>query len=419
VSWTQRFAEPSLEAAYQRSSADSTQRQARVLTALALVGWIVMFTFDRETAGSDRNLRWLYVLRYAVGAPLGAAVLVLAWLPVRAFVNVRSLLAVAMVAAYVGTPLLMALTVPEPRAFDTYSLAPAILAGVVAVAGLYALWGVRFDVIALAIIAPIAVAWLLVVHRHPTPADAMTILGGLIATCAAVLVAWWIGGARREAFLATRQVEIEQARSQSLIENMLPASIAARLKDGPGRIAEHVPAVTVLFGDLVGFTPLAAELPPGEVVTTLDELFTELDEIAQRHGVEKIKTIGDAYMAVCGAPVPRADHAVAVAEMALEMRDTVAARVFAGGRRLELRIGIDTGPVVAGVIGKKKLSYDLWGDTVNTASRMESHGLPGKIHVTAAVHARLCDRYELTARGPQAIKGKGEMETWLLERRAR
>ncbi len=416
--WNQRFADGALEDDYQRRAAEAGQAQFRVVAAIALALWLAMYALDRQTAGSDDNLHRLLLLRYAVATPIGVLAAALGWLPIQRFQHLRPALAVALVAAYIGTPIAMALTVPEPAAFDAYSMVPAILASVVAACGLFALWGVRWDVIGLGVLPAVTVGWLAIVRRYPTADDATSIVSTVLAVVAAGLVAWWIDGARREAFVAARRVEEEEARSQTLIENMLPAPIAAQLKAGVTPIAEQVADATVLFGDLVGFTPLAAELAPTEVVATLDELFTELDEIAQRHGVATIKTIGDAYMAVCGAPTPRVDHAAAVAEMALEMRDLVAGRAFAGGRRLELRIGMHSGPLVAGVIGKKKFVYDLWGDTVNTASRMESHGVPGKVHVTAAVRARLDGRYQLVPRGPQAIKGKGEMETWLLERRS-
>ena len=170
----------------------------------------------------------------------------------------------------------------------------------------------------------------------------------------------------------------------------------------------------MLFGDIAGFTPLSAEIPPQDLVAALDEVFTAFDDIAQRHGLEKIKTIGDAYMAVGGVPVARPDHAQAVARMALEMRELVLARRFFGSRQLRMRIGIHTGPAVAGVIGRKKFIYDLWGDTVNTASRMESHGVPGRVHVTEATYQALVGGFVLEERGVVEIKGKGEMKTYLV-----
>ncbi len=218
----------------------------------------------------------------------------------------------------------------------------------------------------------------------------------------------------------TRGFEAEQEKSERLLLNVLPGPIAARLKASPGVIADGFEEVTVLFADIVRFTPLADELPPEEVVALLDRVFSSFDVLTQRYGLEKIKTIGDAYMVAGGLPTPRADHAEAVAEMALDMQEEVRRPSAETSQRLALRIGMDSGPVVAGVIGRSKFIYDLWGDTVNTASRMESHGIPGSIQVTERVHARLASTFRFEARGSIEVKGKGSMRTFfLLGRRER
>jgi adenylate cyclase len=210
-----------------------------------------------------------------------------------------------------------------------------------------------------------------------------------------------------------RERDREHARSERLLRNVLPAPVAARLKRRDEVIADRFEEATVLFADIVDFTPLSAALPPEEVVELLDDVFTTFDRLVDERGLEKIKTIGDAYMVAGGIPVPRADHCEAVADMALGMlRECDGWR--AKGRELRLRIGIDTGPVVAGVIGRRKFIYDLWGDTVNTASRMESHGVPGSIQVTERVRERLCDRYRFESREPIDVKGKGIMPAWIL-----
>jgi class 3 adenylate cyclase len=244
----------------------------------------------------------------------------------------------------------------------------------------------------------------------------MVVLGG------GLVLAWTLDRTSRDSYRQRRIIEAQQQviererdRADSLLYNVLPAAIADRLKKDPARIAEHFDQVTVLFGDIAGFTPMSAEITPQELVAALDEVFTAFDDIAQRHGLEKIKTIGDAYMAAGGVPTPRADHAQAVARMALEMRELVAKRSFFGARQLRMRIGIHTGPAVAGVIGRKKFIYDLWGDTVNTASRMESHGAPGEIHVTEATRTALGEGWVLEDRGVSEIKGKGSMRTWWLK----
>ncbi len=240
----------------------------------------------------------------------------------------------------------------------------------------------------------------------------------LTPVLSAIFFAMNIGGLALVTMVLMRYVVRErdeaQQRSEQLLLNILPGPIAQRLKRDPSTIADAYEDVTVLFADLVDFTAYSARRGPRELVDVLNDVFTEFDQLAERLGLEKIKTIGDAYMVVAGLPTPRADHAEAAAEMALAMQEVVARRTLRTGEPLQLRIGIHSGPVVAGVIGRKKFIYDLWGDTVNTASRMESHGLPGVIQVTADTSARLRDAYELRERGTIQVKGKGEMHTYAL-----
>jgi class 3 adenylate cyclase len=211
-----------------------------------------------------------------------------------------------------------------------------------------------------------------------------------------------------------RARESEQARSERLLLNVLPEPVAARLKRDEGIIADACAGVTILFADIVGFTQLSERRSAPEVVNLLDRVFTCWDGLASRYGVEKIKTIGDAYMVAAGIPLPREDHTEAIAEMALAMGPELARVITEMGETLEVRIGIDTGPVVAGVIGRAKFIYDLWGDTVNTASRMEAGAPPGAIQVTERAYQRLQGRYLLCRRGTVEVKGKGPMTTYLL-----
>ncbi len=204
-------------------------------------------------------------------------------------------------------------------------------------------------------------------------------------------------------------LEREQEKSERLLLNVLPAPVAARLKEREGVIADDFPEVTVLFADIVGFTPLTERLSASEIVSLLDRVFARWDELADSHGTEKIKTIGDAYMVAAGVPVPRSDHAEAIAAMALEMGPAMEACSAEIGESLQVRIGIDSGPVVAGVIGRAKFIYDLWGDTVNTASRMESHAKPGTIQVTERARDLLAADFEFRSRGTLEVKGKGPM----------
>lgn len=219
-----------------------------------------------------------------------------------------------------------------------------------------------------------------------------------------------------------RQIEMElrQQRKQAdrLLVNILPYQIATRLKSGARTIAENFDDVTVLFADLVDFTAASGQMNPKQLVSLLNEIFSTFDRLAEQHGLEKIKTIGDAYMAAAGLPVPRLDHADAVALMALDMQQSMDKFLRPDGNPFQLRIGINTGSVIAGVIGMRKFAYDLWGDTVNIASRMETTGLPGLIQVTPEVYVRLKNRFLFERRGTISIKGRGQMESyWLMRRR--
>ncbi len=212
----------------------------------------------------------------------------------------------------------------------------------------------------------------------------------------------------------TRELETARARSESLLLNILPSPIAERLKQGEAMIADHFEQATVLFADIANFTPISARLSPQRVVELLDQIFSAFDTIVGRYELEKIKTIGDCYMVVGGLPHAMTDHTERVARAALEMLPALASIGLDLGQPLDVRIGLHRGPVVAGIIGRQKFIYDLWGDTVNTASRMESHGLPNRIQCTQAVHEALPAEFVFEARGPIDIKGKGPMPTWLL-----
>ena len=245
--------------------------------------------------------------------------------------------------------------------------------------------------------------WVDPIYRLSDPTEDAAF--NLIATGVLMIAVVWYFVGQRDRF---------QRRSDDLLHNILPDEIAARLKDADTRtIADDVDAASVLFADVVGFTPMSATMSPAELVGLLDELFTAFDEVVAELGLEKIKTVGDAYMVAAGVPVTRPDHAQAIAELALRIRDHVAATPIAG-RRIELRIGIDSGPVTAGIIGTHKFAYDLWGDTVNTASRMESEGVPGVIQVGPATYELIKEAYVFEARGAIPVKGRGEMETYLL-----
>lgn len=208
-----------------------------------------------------------------------------------------------------------------------------------------------------------------------------------------------------------------QARSEMLLLNILPKEISEALKAEQKTIAEHYDAASILFADVVEFTPMAATMTPLELVNLLNEVFQRFDELVEQYDLEKIKTIGDSYMVASGVPRVRADHATAIVSLALDMRDAVARESFAG-RHLVFRMGINSGPVVAGVIGRKKFIYDMWGDTVNVASRMESHGQGGAIQITRRTFELVREDFVCEPKGRIKVKGAGEMEIWHVTGRA-
>jgi len=213
---------------------------------------------------------------------------------------------------------------------------------------------------------------------------------------------------------AQLKYEKEHNLAQELLHNILPAPIAEQLKTQEGTIVNSFEEVTILFADIVDFTKLSEKMTPADLVELLDDIFVRMDELVDKYGLEKIKTIGDAYMVAGGLPITRSDHAVAVASLSLDMMQSINQMQDFDGHEIQLRIGINSGPVVAGVIGKRKFSYDLWGDSVNIAARMESHGEPGKIQVTSHTFLKLKDKFIFEHRGEVEIKGKGRMQTYYL-----
>lgn len=233
---------------------------------------------------------------------------------------------------------------------------------------------------------------------------------GVVSAIAIFLLAYFVGEKNR----LFRLLRGEQAKSENLLLNILPKEIAAILKNESRTIADHYSEVSILFADMVGFTPLSARLAPVEVVELLNEAFSYFDSLLDKYHVEKIRTIGDSYMVASGVPRRRSDHAQALARMALDMREFISNHTFRNGHQLSFRIGINSGPVIGGVIGKRKFVFDIWGDAVNVASRMESHGMGGTIQITRATYELIKDEFICEPRGTIEVKGKGEMEVWLV-----
>ncbi|BBZ57030.1 adenylate cyclase [Mycolicibacterium phocaicum] len=280
--------------------------------------------------------------------------------------------------------------------------------------------GIEHIVVASAVAA--VGAALIITLQYLVPADTgvqplwVTTAGFVISVISSwVLVLATVWYALREISRAETALAAEYERSESLLANILPAKIAERLKD-PHRdvIADSYDDASVLFADIAGFTQRASDTTPTELVRFLDQLYTDLDTLVDRHGLEKIKTSGDSYMIVSGVPEPRPDHLEALADLALDMVAAVAELTDPNGRRVPLRIGLAAGPVVAGVVGARKFFYDVWGDAVNVAARMETTDVEGRIQVPQNVYERLKDAFILEARGAVEVKGKGVMQTWYL-----
>lgn len=241
-------------------------------------------------------------------------------------------------------------------------------------------------------------------------------VGFVLSVSAAALLGFaavWF--ALREIARAEAAMEAEHERSEQLLANILPESVANRLKDpAHGSIADRYDDASILFADIAGFTERAAETAPCDLIAFLDRLYSEFDRLVDRHGLEKVKTTGDAYMVVAGVPQPRPDHTHALAALALDMADAVADLRDPQGLPVPIRIGLACGPVVAGVVGSRRFFYDVWGDAVNVASRMESTDRAGHIQVPDSMYERLCDSFKFTERGEVEVKGKGVMRTWFL-----
>jgi class 3 adenylate cyclase len=374
-------------------------RPARVPAWVVDAGWAVAValavTVTIRTA-QEPNTHRPDLLAYALGITIGALLLARRRWPVGVLMASFVTLQLYYVLDYPGISSAVPLAVALYTAGAAGHLRWALLVAAVAVGG--------------------GIVFLLFVNQEPV----LRVLSELVREVSLWLAILLLGDAvhsRRALAREHRLLEVERGRSEGLLRNMLPASIAERLKQRQEVIADASPQVTVLFADIADFTSHAERSPPEATVALLNELFSQFDALTETRGLEKIKTVGDAYMVAGGLPDPMADHAGAIAELALEMLELAARRSFPEGGPVRLRIGVDSGPVVAGVIGRRKFGYDLWGDTVNTASRMETTGVPGCIQVTERTRQLLGERYVFQERGVIQVKGKGKMLTYFLSGR--
>jgi class 3 adenylate cyclase len=408
---TLRFTDPALERAFQAEMAAASGPQARFGTTLAVGLWLAAALIVPSAILIDRGVVTFICLGMA-GVNL-AGVLAWRWATT---LDRQQLIGFTLN----GLAGLAVLALIEASGTSDRYAAPALL-----LIAIFAFVVIRLRfVFALVAAGAYLIGFSIVVLRRPSGGTALD----LFLVTAAILVGlgatYLLERSARDVFAQRRLIEAQaeqlaeaHATSERLLLSILPGPIAERLKAGETTIADAYADATVLFADLVGFTPLAAELSPGETVGLLDRLFSAFDDLVERHGLEKIKTIGDAYMVVGGLPVPSDDHPVRVVAMGLDMLDAVASLAVEVGRPLDLRIGIHSGPLVAGVIGTRKFSYDLWGDTVNIASRLESQGVVGAVQVSEATWSRVRAIVDAQPRGPIELKGRGTVEAFVVERR--
>ncbi len=409
------FVDPDLEREHQRDSfALGVRSFTRFGVTLAVVAFLSYGIHDRWVVPEVHEAAW--VIRYGFFAPIGLLMVAFAFVNDRVERHQPAMLIFGMA---VNVAVLWIGAISPPVGFYIYTSFAIIF---LTLGPLIARMSVRTQIAytllttAAYLALDVGLAHAAVTARVSHVLDLLTL--GAIGALAArqnEIHARSAFHKRRVIRAQIAALDAERARSESLLLNVLPRPIAERLKDAPDvTIADLHPATTVLFSDIVGFTELSQRLAPDELVKRLDEVFSGFDEIADGFGLEKIKTIGDAYMVAGGVPEAREDHAEAMCEMALRMRDLVRDLAARSEAPISVRIGIHTGPVVGGVIGKKKFIYDVWGDTVNIASRMESHGLPGAIQVSETTYDAVKARFTLEPRGPIQVKGKGEMHAYLL-----
>lgn len=412
------FKDAALEAAYQSETyALSTRRYLRFSVTASVVAFLAYGVHDWLVVPSTYLTAW--AIRYGVFGPIGLLLVVFAfknqsWQRLQPMMLLLGM-GVNSVVLWIGA-------ISPPAGFFIYTSFAIVFVTLGPFLG-------RMNVKTQVVYTALTIALFLALGRnHPSATGAVTLSIVLsLVTLGAIgsLAARQLEMQGRVAYLQRRVIReqmdalrVERTRSETLLLNVLPRRIAERLKAEPDvTIADGFAGVTVLFSDIVGFTELSARLAPEELVRRLDEIFSRFDLIADELKLEKIKTIGDAYMVAGGVPSPREDHAEAVCEMALAIRDAITEIAAERSDAVGVRIGVHSGPAVAGVIGKKKFIYDVWGDTVNTASRMESHGVPGAIQVSEATYELTKHLFDYEPRGTIKVKGKGEMRTYLLLRR--
>lgn len=401
---TLQFSDPEVEAAFREADNRAAVGRARFMALLALILSLPFAWLDFLLSPDYLEvLVWLRALGFLA---LVGIIAVTTWWP-SAHRHIQ-LMACGAMGVYSLCTVAAVVATSTPRTY-------ASVGTVLLMLGLVGVVRVRFrSALATALAVFPAVVLGLVTRKESVN---LLLFETLSLTTYAILiltVAFVLERSKRTEFLANRDLGIERQRSDDLLHNILPEPIAQRLRENPAAIAESVDEATVLFADIVGFTPFSSELDPSEVVELLDLLFGKFDDLCEDRGIEKVKTIGDAYMAVAGTPRPDPDHAASITELAFDMQRAATAIAPLWPTELTMRIGMSSGPIVAGVIGRKRFVYDLWGDTVNMASRMETSSAPNRILVSESTHALLRDRYAFSEPRTMKIKGKGNLTTYYL-----
>jgi class 3 adenylate cyclase len=417
--YTLAFSDADVERRYRADHHDRAARSARWAMASGAPGYVLLYLILDDTEA--RRVVFAMIVIVMAGIPL-------AW--TNLFVRHYERITLGAMAALTGLSVVLVLTLPP---------ASAVLIAIAMITLNYMWlflflrprfpWALALGVCYLVAVVPTGASiWDRFGAGEPPVGMADVLAGGrggaalvfayggflLVLTAS---IAYRLERGDRVDFVLREELALAHHRSEQLLTNILPVPVAERLKNGESPIADECPDVTVVFADIADFTAMSSSMHPSDLVALLDDVFTRFDDLAVRHGLEKIKTVGDAYMAVAGAPEPKDDHAHAAAAMALDMVDTLADVDRADGTPLRVRVGIASGPAVAGVIGTSKFIYDLWGDTVNTASRMESQGLVGRVQVSESTRHLLGGDFEVEERGAVLIKGKGSLRTWLLAER--
>jgi class 3 adenylate cyclase len=403
---------PDLEAQFQDYYFNNFLWINRIGLAVGLAMWSLFGIIDRYALPQSYQGTWL--VRFGLVVPIILLSIFISYQPVyRRWMRATTILVT--LSAGLGVIAFVRMSLPGEVGYYYYIYGLTVI-----LMFLFTIPGAQFiDVVWVSLLllacAPLAYMFHSEYLRNPMSNVVLGVTGAFFVTLAIVGMVgrYFYELSIRRNFIQRIIIVKEEEQVNALLLNVLPASIAERLKRGE-EVADFYPAVSVLFADIVNFTPLSMRLTAAQVVHLLNHVFSIFDELTEQYTLEKIKTIGDAYMVVSGLPVPRPDHAEVLADLALDIQQAVAALKEEGIENLMLRIGIHTGPAVAGVIGWRKFAYDLWGDTINTASRMESHGLPGRIQVSQEYYELLKDRYRFEARGEIEVKGKGKMCTYLL-----